>query len=92
MHTDLNAPTGNIGCRDTKTNSGSVYSIFGPRVPDYVAVYYGIEKDNIKKEVWCLKKNLNASRLSEHPTQGGKCQTLSRWDIIGCKDETSSWH
>ena len=38
-----------------------------------------IEKDNIKNEVWCLKKNLNASRLSEHPTQGGNIETL-RWD------------
>ena len=48
-----------------------------PRVPDYSAVYYGIEKDNIKNEVWCLKKNLNASRLSEHPTQGENVKTLS---------------
>ena len=41
----------------------------------------------------CLKKNLNAFRPSEHPTQGEKCQNaylVGR--IIGCKDKTSSWH
>ena len=38
-----------------------------------------------------LKKNLNASRPSEHPTQGenvSKCLG----GIIGCKGKTSSWH
>ena len=30
----------------------------------------------IKNEVWCLKKNLNASRPSEHPAQGGNVETL----------------
>ena len=49
--------------------------------------------------IYCLKKNLDASRPSEHPTQtGGKIKSnvkkLSRWDhIVGCKeDKTSSWH
>ena len=28
----------------------------------------------LEKYMNCLKKNLNASGLSEHPTQGGKCQ------------------
>ena len=47
-----------------------------PNVPDYGAVllllyyyyyYDGIEKYNIANTVWCcLKKNLNASRPSEH--------------------------
>ena len=33
----------------------------------------------------CFKNNLNASRPSEHPTQGEKCQN-------GWTDKTSSWH
>ena len=38
-----------------------------------------------------LKENLNASRPSEHPTQGG--EILKRLGgIIGCKDKTSSCH
>ena len=32
-----------------------------------------IEKENIENEVRCLKKNLNAFRSSEHPTEGGEC-------------------
>ena len=36
------------------------------------------------------KKNLNASRPSEHPTQGEKCQNASFGGVLGCKDETYS--
>ena len=40
-----------------------------------------------------LKKNLNASRPSEHPpVQGNNCQTKRLGGIIGCKDKISSWH
>ena len=39
-----------------------------------------------------LKKNLNASRLSEHPSVRGKNVKKFRWGIIGCKYKTSSWH
>ena len=39
-----------------------------------------------------LKKNLNASRPSEHPSvrEGEISKRLG--GIIGCKDKTSSWH
>ena len=30
--------------------------------------------------VWCLKKNLNASRPSEHPPVRGKSVKTFRWD------------
>ena len=53
--------------------------------------------------VFCLKKNLNASRPSEQPpVREEKCQNVqvgsnSIWDDnnnnnIGSKDKTSSWH
>ena len=38
-----------------------------------------------------LKKNLNASRPSEHPPVGGK-MSKRLGGIIGCEDKTSSWH
>ena len=39
----------------------------------------------------CLKKNLNASRPSEHSSvRGENVKTLG--GIIGCKYKTSSWH
>ena len=39
-----------------------------------------------------LKKNLNASKPSEHsPDEGGKV-SKRLGGIIGCKDKTSSWH
>ena len=34
----------------------------------------------------CLKKNRSASRPSEHPTQGEKCQNALGGIIVGCKD------
>ena len=37
----------------------------------------------------CLKKNLNASRPSEHPSIRGD---KGLGGIIGCKYKTSSWH
>ena len=40
----------------------------------------------------CLKKNLNAPRPSEHPPVRGKSVKTFLGGIIGCKDETSSWH
>ena len=41
----------------------------------------------------CLKKNLNASRPSEHPPVKEKnVKTFGLGGIIGCKDKTSSWH
>ena len=41
----------------------------------------------------CLKKNLDASRPSEHPPVKEKnVKTFSLGGIIGCKDKTSSWH
>ena len=40
----------------------------------------------------CLKKNLNASRSSEHPTQGAEMSKRLVGGIIVCKDKTSSWH
>ena len=41
---------------------------------------------------YMFKKNLNASRPSAHPpVRGGNVKTI-RWDHIGCKDKTSSWH
>ena len=40
-----------------------------------------------------LKKKMNAPRLSEHPPARGKeCHNVQSGGIIGCKDETSSWH
>ena len=39
--------------------------------------------------VFFLKKNLNASRHSEHSPVRGK---NVKGGIIGCKDKTSSWH
>ena len=39
----------------------------------------------------CLKKDLNASRPSEHPPVGGK-MSKRLGGIIGCKYKTSSWH
>ena len=38
-----------------------------------------------------FKKNLNASRSSEHPSQGEK-MSKRVGGIIGCKYKTSSWH
>ena len=38
-----------------------------------------------------LKKNLNASRPSEHPPDRGNVSKRVV-GIIGCKDKTSSWH
>ena len=39
------------------------------------------------------KKSLNASKPSEHaPDRGRKCQNAWLGGIIGCKDNTSSWH
>ena len=35
---------------------------------------YNVHKYIVDYTDSCLKKNLNASRPSEHPTQGGKCQ------------------
>ena len=41
----------------------------------------------------CLKKNLNASRPSEHPSvRGGKKMSKRLGGTIGCKYKTSSWH
>ena len=43
----------------------------------------------------CLKKNLNASRPSEHlPVRGENMskRLIVGGIIIGCKDKTSSWH
>ena len=34
----------------------------------------------VKNEVWCLKKNLNASRPSEHPLVRGENVKTFRWD------------
>ena len=39
-----------------------------------------------------LKKNLNASRPSEHPSVRGEKMSKRLGGIIGCKDKTSSWH
>ena len=40
-----------------------------------------------------FKKNLNASKPSEHPPSGEKmCKGLVRWERIGCRDKTSSWY
>ena len=51
------------------------------------------QKREMADKVCCsLKKNLNASRPSEHPTQGEKNVKTLRGGIIGCKDKTSSWH
>ena len=41
--------------------------------------------------ILCFKKNLNASRPSEHPLVRGKMSTRLG-GIIDCKDKTSSWH
>ena len=38
-----------------------------------------------------LKKNLNASRPSEHPPVKGK-MSKRLGGIVGCEDKTSSWH
>ena len=38
------------------------------------------------------KKNLNASRPSEHSQQSGGKMSKRVGGIIGCKDKTSSWH
>ena len=40
----------------------------------------------------CLKKNLNASRPSEHPPVRGKKMSKRLGGIKDCKDKTSSWH
>ena len=43
--------------------------------------------------VLILKKNLNASRPSEHPPVRGKIsKKLVGGGILGCKCKTSSWH
>ena len=42
--------------------------------------------------VKCLRKNLNASRPSEHPPVRGKNVKKKLDRIIGCKYKTSSWH
>ena len=39
-----------------------------------------------------LKKNLNASRPSEHPPVRGKIMSKRLGGIIACKDQTYSWH
>ena len=39
-----------------------------------------------------FKKNLNASRPSEHPPVRGQKMSKHLRGIIGCKDKTSSWH
>ena len=39
-----------------------------------------------------LKKNLNASRPSEHPPVRGGEVSKRLGGVIGCKDETTSWH
>ena len=39
-----------------------------------------------------LKKNLNASKPSEHPSSGEKMSKVYLGGNIGCRDETSSWH
>ena len=39
-----------------------------------------------------LKKNMNASRPSEHPSVRGKKMSKRLGGIIGCKNKTSSWH
>ena len=41
---------------------------------------------------WCLKKNLNASRPSEHPPARREKTSTRLGGIIGCKYKTSSWH
>ena len=38
----------------------------------------------------CLKKNLNAPRSSEHPSQSGGKMSKRLGGVIGCKDKTSS--
>ena len=40
----------------------------------------------------CFKKNLDASRLSEHPPVRGEKVKTHLGGIIDCKDKTSSWH
>ena len=40
----------------------------------------------------CLKKNLYASRPSEHPSVRGKEMSKRLGGIISCKNITSSWH
>ena len=44
-----------------------------PRTPQEASTV-PIEDEPETLRVRCLKYNLNASRPSEHPTQGGKCQ------------------
>ena len=39
-----------------------------------------------------FKKNLNASRSSEHPPVRGEKMSKHLGGTIGCKDKTSSWH
>ena len=40
-----------------------------------------------------VKKNLNASKPSEHPPVRGENVKTFRWDhTVGCKYTTSSWH
>ena len=48
----------------------------------------------IGNRVYCifLKKNLNASRPSEHPPVRGGKMSKRLGGIIGCKYKTSSWH
>ena len=50
-----------------------------------------VSQDTIGSDLF--QKNLNASRPSEHPpVKGGGYVKTFRWDHIGCKDKTSSWH
>ena len=42
--------------------------------------------------VYCLKKNQNAPRPSEHPPVRGEKMSKLLGGIKGCKYKTSSWH
>ena len=53
--------------------------------------YNRLNENSYQVYVAFLKKNLNASRPSEHPTQGGN-MSKRLGGIIGCTDKTSSWH
>ena len=44
-----------------------------------------------KDKTYVFKKNLNASKPSEHPPSGEKMSEGSRGNI-GCRDKTSSWY
>ena len=72
-----------------RSSLGCYYESF-PYVPPTVVLY------RKAKKFACLSANLNASRppSTHHPSvRGGNVKTFgSRWDHIGCKDNTYSWH